>query len=483
MLRCIEKRERSRVRVRTALVIAAFVWGWTATIVTSTSAAAETVESALVRAYVDNPQLNVQRALVRATDENVPQALAGYRPRIGATMTGGEQSLSTTQQLLPQPPGTPAQYFTNSGYNATYSGGFAITQTLYNGFQTANRTRAAEANVLSARETLRNTEQTVLLNALTAYMNVLRDYAILELQKRNVEVLQEQLRQTRDRFKVGDVTDTDISQSEARLASGQTQALSAEANYKTSVATYREVIGTDPDKLSPATVVDRFLPKTLPDAIAVGGDQNPAITTAMYNVNIAQNQVAIAEGALLPTLSVQGGGQQSFEPQLDVPHSYNLSVIGQLSIPIYQGGAEYSAVRQAKETLGQRKLELDLARTQVRQGVVQAWSNREATKDAIKFTEVQVKAAESALNGVRQEALVGQRTTLDVLNAQQELVNARVAVVTAQRDRVVASYTVLAAVGRLSPQILGLQVTRYNAAVHYHQIRDNWFGLRTPDGK
>ena len=483
MLRCVGISERSLAPVRVALVVATIALAWIATIATSASVAAETVESALTRAYLNNPQLNVQRAVVKVTDEAVPQALAGYRPRIGATITGGEQSLSTTSQLLPQAPGTPATYFTNSGYNATYSGGLAITQTLYNGFQTANRTRAAEASVLAARETLRNTEQSVLLNALTAYMNVLRDYAILELQKRNVEVLQEQLRQTRDRFKVGDVTSTDISQSESRLASGVTQVLSADANYKTSIATYHQVIGSDPGKLSPATTVDRFLPRTLTDAIAVGNNLNPAITVAIYNLETAQKQVALAEGALLPTFVVQGSGQQSFESQIDVPHSYNLSVIGQLSVPIYQGGSEYSAVRQAKETLGQRRLELDLARTQVRQAIVQAWGNLDATKGAVKSTETQVKAAESALNGVRQEALVGQRTTLDVLNAQQELVNARASVVQAQRDRVVASYAVLAAVGRLSPQTLGLHVTHYDSAVHYQQVRDNWIGLRTPDGK
>ena len=322
-----------------------------------------------------------------------------------------------------------------------------------------------------------------MLGALTAYMNVLRDYAILELQKRNVEVLQEQLRQTHDRFKVGDVTTTDISQSEARLAAGQTQVLNADAAYKTSIATYRQVIGSDPDKLSPATVVDRFLPKTLADSIAVGGNENPAITTAIYNLDVAMHQVTLAEGALLPTFVVQGSAQQSFEAQLDVPHNYNLSVIGQLSVPLYQGGAEYSAVRQAKETLGQRRLELDLARTQVRQAIVQSWSILEAAIGAIKSTGVQVTAAESALNGVRQEALVGQRTTLDVLNAQQELVNARAAVVTAQRDRVVASYSVLASLGRLSPRTLGLNVTHYDAIVHYQQVRDNWIGLRTPDGK
>jgi outer membrane protein len=476
-------RKRELVGARAVRAIGVVGATWLAALAASMPVAAETVESALVKAYRNNPQLNVQRALVRATDENVPQALAGYRPRITALATVGEQSVSTTSQLLPQQRGAPAQYLTNSGQNAPYSAGLTITQTVFNGFQTANRTRAAEGQVFSARETLRTTEQGVLLSALTAYMNVLRDYAGLELQKRNVEVLTEQLRETRDRFKVGDVTSTDISQSETRLAAGMTQVSVAEQNYKTSVATYRQTIGDDPVNLNPGTVVDRFLPKTLGECIAEGINQHPAINTAMYNVDVALRQVTVAEGALLPSFVVQGNAQQAFESQLDVPKNYNLSVIGQLSVPIYQGGAEYSAVRQAKETLGQQRLQLDLVRDQVRQAIVQSWSQLDAAKAQIKSTQTQVTAAESALNGVREEARVGQRTTLDVLNAQQELVNARVAVVTAQRDRIVASYTVLAAVGRLSPRVLGLPVTNYDAIVHYQQVRDNWVGLRTPDGK
>jgi outer membrane protein len=445
-------------------------------------AAADTVESALVEAYENNPQLNVQRTIVRQTDELVPQALAGYRPHVTGTGSVGTQSLSTTQQLVPVAPGTPAQYFTNSGYNAPYSVGLTIVQNLYNGFQTANRTRAAESQVSSARATLASTEQTVLLSALTAYMNLLRDYAILELQKRNVEVLQEQLRQTRDRFKVGDVTTTDISQAESRLAQGQTQVLVAQANYETSIAVYRQVIGKEPGKLSPGAPVDRFLPKTLNEALALV-DQHPNVITAMHNVNNVEMQVKVAEGALQPTINLQASAQKAWEAQLDYPESYSASLMGQISVPIYQGGAEYSAIRQAKEGLGQRRLELDLARKQIREGISQAWSQLIATKSAIKSTAVQVKAAEDALNGVRQEALVGQRTTLDVLNAQSELVNARVQVVTAQRDRVVGSYTLLSAVGRLSPQVLGLRVQTYNAIVHYHQVRDSWIGVRTPDGK
>jgi len=314
-------------------------------------------------------------------------------------------------------------------------------------------------------------------------MNLLRDTAILDLQKRNVEVLQEQLRQTRDRFNVGEVTRTDVAQSESRLAAGRSAVLSAEANYKTSAAVYRQVIGRDPVNLTAASPVDRFSPRTQVDAVGVGNAQHPNVVSAQYNVDAALSQVKIAEGALYPTLSLQGSVQKSENSALASVQAYNASVIGQLTVPIYQGGAEYSAIRQAKETLGQRRIDLDTAREQVRQTVVQSWGQLDAAKANIEATQAQVQAAEIALNGVREEARVGQRTTLDVLNAQQELVNARVALVSAQRDRVVASYTLLASVGRLSPRTLGLQVPVYDAQVHYHQVRDAWIGVRTPDGR
>ena len=209
------------------------------------------------------------------------------------------------------------------------------------------------------------------------------------------------------------------------------------------------------------------------------------MTTAQYNVDVAQLQVKVAEGALYPTLSLQGSVQKNFMGigNLNTIESYSSSVLGQLSVPIYQGGAEYSAIRQSKETLGQKRLDFDIARDQVRQTVVQSWGQLEAAKANIDATTSQVQAAEIALNGVREEARVGQRTTLDVLNAQQELVNARVALVTAQRDRVVASFTLLSAVGRLAPEVLGLRVPVYDAHVHYEQVRDSWAGVRTPDGR
>ncbi|HJU10981.1 MAG TPA: TolC family protein, partial [Candidatus Binataceae bacterium] len=315
-----------------------------------------------------------------------------------------------------------------------------------------------------------------------AYMDVLRDYAVLELYKRNVVVLKEELRETRDRFRVGDVTATDISQAESRLAGAETLVLTGKANYEISVSHYQQVIGHKPGKLAPGSPVDILSPRTLNEAVALV-DQNPNVVVAMYNVDFAQLGVKVAEGALQPQLNLQLSAQKAWEPQLEILQTYTASAIGQLTVPIYQGGAEYSAVRQGKEAVGQRLLELSLARRQIRQAILQAWSQVASTKLQITSTEVEVKAAENALNGVRAEARVGERTTLDVLNAEQELVNARVAVVTAEHDRVVASYTLLAAEGRLTPEILHLPVQTYDPMIHYHQVRDVWGGLRTPDGR
>ncbi len=444
---------------------------------------ADTLESALVQAYQNNPQLNAQRALVRATDENVPQALAGYRQRVSATANIAAQTNTLVTRSTPINPLAPSVDTFQSGGSTPRGFGATLTQNVFNGFQTGNRTRQAESQVLAAREALRTSEQTVLLAAVTAYMNLLRETAIFELQRSNVEVLAEQLRQTTQRLESGNVTATDVFQSESRLSVGRTQMFAAEANYKTARAVYRQVIGVEPGRLQPASSVDRFVPGTLTTAIAAGTAENPAVATAQYNVDTALLQVKIAEGALYPTLSLLGTVQRSYDLSLTTPENFNASVGGQLSVPIYQGGAEYSQIRQAKETLGQRRHDLDVARDQVRVGVAQAWALLDAAKSSIISTQGQVKSAEGALNGVREEARLGQRTTLDVLNAQQELVNARVALVSAQRDRVVNSYSVLGSIGRLSPRVLGLAVASYDAQVHYHQVRDAWIGVRTPDGR
>ncbi len=323
----------------------------------------------------------------------------------------------------------------------------------------------------------------MLLDAATAYMNLLRDGAILDLNRSNVEVLTEQLKQTRDRFNVGEVTRTDVAQAESRLAAGRSALLGAQSNFVTSQANYRRVIGVDPGRLAPGTPVDRFSPPTLAGAITTGQAQSPSVLAAIYGVDIAELAVKISEGALYPNLVADRELQQGISAVYNVNKQTVASVLGTLTIPIYQGGAEYSAIRQSKETLGQQRLNLDVNRDQARATVVQSWGQLDAAKAQIEATTAQVNAAEIALNGVREEARVGQRTTLDVLNAQQELVNARVALVTAQHDRVVASYTLLAAVGGLSMQQLGLNVLIYDPQVHYQQVRDAWVGVRTPDGR
>jgi outer membrane protein len=465
----------SKTVVRRA-VGATIVLATVATMALANSASAETLESALAQAYNNNPQLNAQRASVRATDENVSQALAGYRPRISAGADTGIQHFEVTQQTI-------VGNQRSSERLHPRGGNISAVQTVYNGFRTGSQTRQAEASVLAAREQLRNVEQTVLLDAVTAYMNVLRDGAILDLQRRNVEVLNEQLRQTRDRFNVGEVTRTDVAQGESRLAASRSQVLTAEANLKTSRATYRRVIGVDPVNLRAGMPVDRLSPRNLDSATAQGHNEHPQVIAAQYTVDAATFAVKVAESQLSPTVTLEGNIQKRWDLSPGTIDQLTATGLTRLSVPIYQGGAEYSAIRQSKETLGQRRIELDFARDQVRALVVQAWGQLEATKAQIQAAQAQVNAAEVALNGVREEARVGQRTTLDVLNAQQELVNARVALVTAQRDRVVASYTLLSAVGRLSAQGLGLGVSSYDARVHYHQVRDKWIGTRTPDGK
>src|ERR1700674_954484 len=442
---------------------------------------ADTIEAALVRAYQINPQLNAQRASVRATDENVPQALSGYRPRVAITGSAGYQYTDTNTTSG----GSPTNIVRTEihGANAPRSIGATITETLFNGQQTANKTRAAESQVSGAREALRVLEQTVLLSAATIYMDFLRDSAIVEVQRSNTRVLEQTLKQTRDRFNVGEVTRTDVAQAEAQLAAGKTQELTAEANLVTTRSNFRRIIGNEPQNLAPGSPVDRFLPGTLPGAVDLGLTQNPNGTAAMFGIDISYLQTKINEGFLLPTVTLQASVQQSYEQTLTIFRSFGASAIAQLSIPVYQGGAEYALIRPSKETLAQQRLVLEQTRDQTRANVVTAWGQLVAGKAQVASAQAQVTASEIALNGVREEAKAGQRTTLDVLNAQQALVNARVALVTAQHDRVVASYAVLSAVGRLSPQVMNLSTNIYDPSVHYQQVRDSWYGVRTPDGR
>ncbi len=466
---------KNRLKLSAGVAVVALLSGFA-----TTPVLADTIEAALVRAYQTNPQLNAQRAAVRSTDENVPQALSGYRPKVAVTASAGTQYTDTQQNT--QVGGRLSEIGLN-GTNAPRSVGATVTQTLFNGGQTGNRTRAAESQVSAAREGLRVLEQSVLLAAATAYMDYLRDSAIVEVQRSNVRVLEQTLKQTRDRFNVGEVTRTDVAQSEAQLAAGNTQLLTAESNLTTTRANFRRIIGNEPSQLAPGSPVDRFLPSTLAGSVNLSLVENPNVTAAMYGIDVSFLQVKVNEGALFPTVTLQGSVQQSYESTTTVYRSFGASAVAQLNVPVYQGGAEYALIRQSKETLAQQRLNLDQVRDQTRATVAQAWGQLVAGKAQVSSAQAQVTASEIALNGVREEARVGQRTTLDVLNAQQALVNARVALVTAQHDRVVASYNVLNAVGRLSPQVMKLATTVYDPSVHYHQIRDSWFGVRAPDGR
>jgi outer membrane protein len=446
--------------------------------------AAETMESALARAYQGNPQLNAQRAIVRQNDEGVSQALSGYRPTLSATASVSEQYTNMTGVFPPIPPLLPSGIsYTVKGYTTPRSVGVTGGQTLFNGQQTANTVRKAESQVSAARETLRVMEESILLSAAAAYMDVSRDTANLEVQQNNIRVLQRTLKDTRNRFNAGQVTATDVAQAEAQLAAGEASLHAAESTLMTTKANYRRIIGVDPANLAPASPVDRLAPTNLNAAIAVGIAENPSVTAAFYGVDVAQLQVKIAEGALLPTLALQGSVQQQTYSNILTPNLFLGTVGINLSVPIYQGGAEYSAIRLNKETEAERRLNVNEVRDRTQANVVQSWGQLLAAKAQVEAAIRQNDAAERALEGVRNEAQAGQRTTLDVLNAEQALVNARVSLIVAQHDRVVASYSLLSAVGRLSAQELHLPVSIYDPMVHYQQVRDAWFGLRTPDGR
>ena len=442
---------------------------------------AETMSGALALAYQNNPDLNQQRAGVRAADESIPQAAAAFRPQVTATGQYGYSYTETRSTPPYVPPNAASTTIFGSGAG---SAGFTVTEILFNGNRNINTVRQAESNVLGSRENLRGGEENVLLSAATAYMNVLRDTAILDLRKNNIIVLGEQLRQTRDRFRVGEVTVTDVAQADASLASGRSDYFAAQANLAASIANYRQIIGVEPHRLDPARSIESLLPRSVQDSVRTALAEHPAIQAALHAVDAAELQVKIQEGQFYPTLAAVGSvtDYYAYEGEPGVK-ALNATVGAQISVPIYTGGLVDAQVRQAKETLTQARIQADLQRDNVRAQVVSNWSLLEATKAAIKSNKSAVKAAEIALAGIREEAMVGQRTTFDVLTAQQTLLNARVSLVTAQRDHVVASYNVTAAIGRLSAANLNLNVTQYDPTIHYDAVKDKWIGLRTPDGR
>jgi outer membrane protein len=438
-------------------------------------ARAEALLEALAKAYQSNPQLNAERARQRATDENVPQALAGYRPQIVASLSAGLQSV---RDLLPN----------NVIQTATlkpWTIGITVTQTLFNGFKTANSVRVAELQVQSGREALRNVGQGVLLDAVTAYTNVLANQSLVEAQRSNVAFLRETLGIVQKRLNAGDVTPTDTSQAEARLSRGLADLNSAEVNLAISQATYAQVIGNPPSRLSPAEPVDRYLPRSRDEATGLAFKSHPAVLAAGFDVDVATTSINVAESSLYPTVTLQGNASKSrdSDPTLGTFATDQASVIGQVTAPIYDGGTAASQTRQAKEVAAQSRLVLDQVRNQARTAATGAWVAHEGAKIAVSASESEVRAAGVALQGVQKEAAGGQRTTVDVLNSQQDLISAKARLIGAQRDRVIASYTLLSAIGKLDVKTLALNTPDYLPEVHYHQVRDAWHGLRTPSGQ
>jgi len=433
--------------------------------------AAESMNAALGSAYINNPDLNSARAQLRTIDENVPLALSGYRPQVTLS---GDLSAKTTRQNLTQ------RWSTGSMPRGVT---LSVEQPIFLGFRTTNSVKQAQSSVKAAREQLKVVESNVLLDAVTAFMDVIRAQVVVNLTAQNIEFLREQLRAAEDRLNVGEGTRTDVAQTNARLQEGISDYAQAVADLNQAIATYIQVIGHRPESLGGYNGIERLLPRTMDEGLAVALSSHPSIVSALYNVDIASYNVRIAEGALLPTASVTGSVTHREDENFDGTWNQDARITGRLSVPLYQGGEAAANVRQYKETLGQRRIDLDSARAQVRQAFVSAWGQLDAARAQVTAAEAQVSAQQLVLSGLIEERRVGQRTTLDVLDAQQELLQARVALVNAQYARVVGAYSLLSAYGRLDAQTLALAVDIYDPAEHYYAVRDKWGGLRTPDGR
>lgn len=446
-------------RLRSALLCAAF-----GSFVALGGVHAETLEDALVGAYGSNPDLEGQRANLRATDEGVPIAQAGWLPTIEVAASYGYQGTRSD---------FPTTGVTRSNLHP-FGASLTGTQVIFDG-QTYYAVRQAKADVRAGRATLDAVEQNVLLSVVTAYMDVLRDIAVVDLRRNNVTVLRRQLDATRDRFNVGELTRTDVSQAEARLASAISALTGAEAQLTASRETYARLVGHQPGTLQPPPPLPE-LPKAPEEALAVALVENPTLVSARESEVASRFAIGVAKGSLLPVVSVVGRIGHAEESSSPFDQSDEKSVVAQVTIPLYQGGAEYARVRRAKQINSQSLVNIVSAERQVRQGVANAWQQYLSAKAQVTSDKESVRANEFAYEGVRQEAQVGSRTTLDVLDAEQELLNARVSLVSSQRNSYVAGYQLLSAVGRLTAQKLGLPVKLYDPDVYYKKVRNKLIG-------
>lgn len=429
-------------------------------------AGAETLTQALSAAYKFNPKLDAARAAQRATDEEVPRALSGYRPSVTGQATTGYQNTNSNVGTA------------NTGtlHPRTYSVG--VVQPIFRGFRTVNAVNGAEATVRAGRETLRLSEQSVLLEAVTAFGDVVRDQNIVKLRENNVTVLTRDLKATQDRFNVGEVTRTDVAQAQARRALAVSALDLAKANLQSSRASFERVIGHPPAGLV-APNPTKLVPKSQQEAIEIALRESPTIVAALYREQAARYAIETIRGELLPTVQLESNYGKSFDTAPTATGSISeieqTTVTGRVTVPFYTGGEVQARVRQAKHTHVQRLQEIEQNRTEQQAQVVQAWSNMVAARAQVESDQASVDANRIALAGVREEERVGQRTLLDVLNAEQELLNSEVNLATDRRNLLVASYSVLAAIGRLNAQELAVSESVYDPEQNYHNTRRKAF--------
>lgn len=420
------------------------------------NAQAETLNEALAAAYGSNPTLQAERAGLKATSENVRQAQAGWLPTV--TLQGSIASQDFTGK--DDDPLTPDVETSTS----PLSGAAVVSLPVFRGGQTYYGTKAAKAQTRGAEANLRSVEQQVLFDAVTAYYDVLRDISVVELSQNNVQVLERQLQAAQDRFRVGEITRTDVAQAEARLSGSKSRLTRSEAALIASQSAYERVIGHSPVNMGAIEDLPEIaaMPKSEAEAIAIALQSNPVLSAAREREVASREGVKATRGGLLPQVSLQGS--YSYTDERDYVQGVSsgfaetetTSLTGQVTIPLYQGGAVYSRLRQAKQVNNQNRIQIAETERSVREGVINAWEGLRSTQATIVSSQQQVRANEIAFDGVQQEAQVGSRTTLDVLDAEQELLDARVTLVGARRNEMVAAYALLASVGRLSAADLGL---------------------------
>jgi outer membrane protein len=427
-----------------------------------------TLQQALAEAYSTNPTLLAARAQLRATDEGVPQALAGWRPTVVLSGAGGyaDGTFHST-----------AGGFTSDHRNARdiFTAQATLTQPLYRGGATRATTNQADNRVYGQRARLMATEQQVFTNVVNAYVNVIQQQQTLQLNINNEQVLTRQLQATQDRFRVGEITRTDVAQAEAALAGARATRQTSEGNVATARATYRQVVGEPPDQLIEPQPISLPL-KNQDEASQLASRNNPSVIAALFDDAAARDAIDVAFSQLMPQLSVQAQAARADNTTIAGQRSIGGQVLLNASVPIYQGGAEYSRVRQARQTEQQTRKTVDDVRRQAIQQASQAWETLVAARATIESTRAQIRANQIALEGVQREAIVGSRTTLDVLNAQQALLNSRVTLVQNLASLVIASYASAASIGRLTARDLNLNVPLYDETAYYNAVRGRLFG-------